>query len=237
LQLTMQPTDRATPTELLMTALGGFIASIYAPAVYLVIVAGTVHRQPTPHQTVCTFAIQAAAGFLMIQAINLSQKQNNLSLRLLPKGLVLSVAGAFFVFPMVFITTSVVQKIMDRMGASAPTEHPLLIVFQHPGSLDRALVILSAVILAPLFEELTFRAHLQTALGRITKHRWPAILIASVLFALIHQIWWMMPPLFVLAIGLGYVYDRSKNLWASVFMHASFNALSLAVEYYSMKHP
>ena len=38
-----------------------------------------------------------------------------------------------------------------------------------------------------------------------------------------------MPPLFVLAVGLGYVYERSGNLWMTVVAHALFNATQMAL--------
>jgi membrane protease YdiL (CAAX protease family) len=59
------------------------------------------------------------------------------------------------------------------------------------------------------------------------RHRWAAILVTSFLFAFIH----LMPDsflvLFVLAIGLGYVYERTGNLWASITLHAAFNCLNM----------
>jgi membrane protease YdiL (CAAX protease family) len=228
--------DRATPIELLIPALFGFCASIFAPALYFTIAIGKGHQQPTSHQTVCMYAIEAAAGLLAIQAMDFMQNRNNLRARQLPKGVFAGVVGACAVIPLVLAITLLVQGVMKEIGASPPQEHSLLLVFQQPSVIDRLLVILSAVILAPLFEELVFRAHLQSAIRRATTYPWVAVVIASVLFALVHEIWWMMPPLFVLAVGLGYVYERTRNIWATIFMHSAFNALSLTVEYISMKH-
>jgi hypothetical protein len=66
-----------------------------------------------------------------------------------------------------------------------------------------------------------------------SRARWAGIIIASALFALAHGVFWMMPPLFLLAICLGYTYERTGNLWASIVMHASFNAVSISVEYWT----
>jgi membrane protease YdiL (CAAX protease family) len=228
-------TGRASVTDLLLPAIAGFCASLFAPAVYYSLFVGHDHRQPTSHQTVCMFAASAAAGLLMIQSMDLAQHRNYLKSSQVPGGAMIGFIGALAVIPLVLAATAIIQEIMRRAGAAPPEEHQLLIVFQHPAVFDRLLVILSAVILAPLFEELTFRAHLQAAIRKITGAPWLAVVTASALFALVHGIWWMMPPLFVLALGLGYVYERTRNIWATIAMHALFNALSLTVEYISMK--
>ena len=62
-----------------------------------------------------------------------------------------------------------------------------------------------------------------------TRERWLAILISAAVFALLHgQIAWL-PVLFPLAVGLGWVYERTGNIWSDITMHAAFNAVSLTV--------
>jgi len=61
--------------------------------------------------------------------------------------------------------------------------------------------------------------------------RWVSVIITSVLFALLHPIW-MTPPIFVLAICLGYAYERTGNLWTSITMHAVFNTTSTVLYLY-----
>jgi membrane protease YdiL (CAAX protease family) len=59
--------------------------------------------------------------------------------------------------------------------------------------------------------------------------RWLVVLISSTLFALVHfngpnpEV---LPIIFTLALWLGYVYERTGNLWACMIMHAGFNAVS-----------
>jgi membrane protease YdiL (CAAX protease family) len=57
---------------------------------------------------------------------------------------------------------------------------------------------------------------------------WAAILLTSAVFASAHPRW-MWPAIFFLAIGLGYCYERTGNLWANITIHSLFNALSTAV--------
>lgn len=65
----------------------------------------------------------------------------------------------------------------------------------------------------------------------IRRRAWPswlAIVITSVLFAVIHPLW-TAPIIFVLSLILGYVYERTGNLWAAVALHAIFNTSSTAL--------
>jgi membrane protease YdiL (CAAX protease family) len=57
--------------------------------------------------------------------------------------------------------------------------------------------------------------------------RWSAVIITAVCFALVHRELAFMPPLFVLAVGLGYVYERTGNLWANIATHSLFNGLQI----------
>ena len=69
---------------------------------------------------------------------------------------------------------------------------------------------------------------LPPALPRRVWASWLAILITSILFAVIHPLW-TAPIIFVLAIVLGYVYERTGNLWASIALHAIFNTISTTI--------
>ncbi|MBX6313396.1 MAG: CPBP family intramembrane metalloprotease [Isosphaeraceae bacterium] len=54
-------------------------------------------------------------------------------------------------------------------------------------------------------------------------------LLTSLLFAAVHFAQWPAPiPLFLLALGLGYLYQRTGSLVAPIAMHASFNGISTA---------
>lgn len=95
-------------------------------------------------------------------------------------------------------------------------------------------LIISAVILAPLTEELLFRGVFQTSLLRVFKGaRWPALLIASVIFALLHisvvTSWQSLVPLFVLGLVFGYLYERTGSLITPILAHAVFNAANIAI--------
>jgi membrane protease YdiL (CAAX protease family) len=156
----------------------------------------------------------------------------------MPRGIVEGAIGIFIALPLVFWTGQLMELIYLLVRWRTPHVHDLLKTLQeHPSAQRTGLVILSAVVIAPLFEEFLFRGHLQTLLryffGKWLPKgvkgqgaAWGAILATSVIFALVHPLW-MAPMIFVLALCLGYAYERTGVLWVSVVMHALFNLLSI----------
>lgn len=103
--------------------------------------------------------------------------------------------------------------------------------FQHP--LYFFLSVISIVVLAPLIEEILFRGFLQTYVRRHLGVR-QAIVITSACFALFHYAAGqglgniaIILSLFVLALFLGFVYEKQGSLFASISLHALFNAVSV----------
>lgn len=91
----------------------------------------------------------------------------------------------------------------------------------------KLLLIFSAVVMAALSEELFFRGILQSFLRRHMKG-WLAILIASAVFMMFHYSMVQdLPSLFLLAVALGYSYERTGRLLAPIVVHALFNAVSI----------
>lgn len=87
---------------------------------------------------------------------------------------------------------------------------------------------ISAVLLAPVAEELFFRGLLQTVVVNITRSRWAAISIASLAFALVHlQQPYAMPALGLLSVLLGFAYERTGSLLPPIAIHALFNLRTL----------
>jgi membrane protease YdiL (CAAX protease family) len=59
--------------------------------------------------------------------------------------------------------------------------------------------------------------------------RWAAVLVTAAIFAGVHRVPAFFPPLFVLAVALGYVYERTGNLFVSMTTHALFNSLQIVL--------
>lgn len=132
--------------------------------------------------------------------------------------------------PLVYGVQIVVSKFWP------PLEHPLakLVSEQNSPALV-ALAALSAIVVAPLSEELLFRVILQGWLERVMRRRWRAwraahrvlpILISSALFAVMHQ-GADRVALFVLALFLGFLYRQTHRIFPSLVVHACINALAV----------
>ncbi len=92
------------------------------------------------------------------------------------------------------------------------------------------LLIAAVVLAAPIAEEIAFRAFLQTAVLRLTRRAWPAIIIASAVFTLVHSVEpYAWPTIFVFSLCLGVAYERRRNLGVPIAMHALFNAANVAL--------
>jgi hypothetical protein len=108
--------------------------------------------------------------------------------------------------------------------------HPLLRILEKAGPGWTAAAVFSAVVLAPLAEELFFRGLLQSLLRR-RFGPWPAVLTTAAVFAAVHYSTpQAVPALAALGIVLGYNYERTGRLFAPILLHAIFNALNIAVK-------
>jgi membrane protease YdiL (CAAX protease family) len=90
--------------------------------------------------------------------------------------------------------------------------------------LPRLLLLVSLTLAAPLTEELFFRRFLYRSL-RARMALWKALLISSVLFALVHP---FFPTAFITGLLLAWCYEKHGNLGINVLMHAMLNSLILA---------
>ncbi|MDO4732705.1 MAG: CPBP family intramembrane metalloprotease [Bacillota bacterium] len=108
----------------------------------------------------------------------------------------------------------------------------LLILDQANTPLKMFLVFIQLLILAPLGEELLFRAFLYPALLKRLKI-WPAILLSSLIFAALHLNLAAFLPLFIGGLGFNIIYARWGNLLYCAVAHAIWNGVSLLVYFLS----
>lgn len=138
--------------------------------------------------------------------------------------------------PLVMAATLVVSGIALLAGVETPAiAHAALTRMRAEASpVTLAILIASAVVVAPLLEEVVFRGLLQTALLKVAggERRWVVIAFASGLFAVTHMgaaVWQSLAALFALSVILGYLYEKTGSLWPSILCHAGFNAYNVAV--------
>ena len=97
----------------------------------------------------------------------------------------------------------------------------------HPQLSVRMLIIITAVVIVPVCEEMLFRGLFQTMFCSFTGRPWLSILMSSGLFTMVHGNAGHWPALFVLAICMGYSYEKSGSLFRPIFIHSLFNTTAI----------
>ncbi len=97
---------------------------------------------------------------------------------------------------------------------------------------DKATMIVLAVIMAPIFEEIVFRGIIQKGLINKGMNPATAIIIASVVFGLVHANPWQFVGAVLLGCVLGFVYDMTKSLLLPILLHAFNNLCSSILIFY-----
>jgi len=94
-------------------------------------------------------------------------------------------------------------------------------------TLGLVLAALMLVVVGPFVEECVFRGALLRGLkARI--RAWPAIVAQALLFAAFHRSWWLVVPITILGLALGWLAHSRRSLWPAIALHASYNALTFA---------
>jgi membrane protease YdiL (CAAX protease family) len=130
------------------------------------------------------------------------------------------------------ITATITVALAETLLGHAPPEAEQV----DPCVRGSALVLLGPVVIlmAPLAEEIFFRGFLFRGLRRRLRF-WPAALISGFAFGLVHiapvtarqaaGTALIAPALFVVGMGLAFVYERRKSLLAPITAHAVFNVV------------
>ena len=130
--------------------------------------------------------------------------------------------GWLMVMPPVVLTGWLMGKLVGDPGGSNPL---LEMVLRSDNPWALVLLALTAVVLAPLFEELVFRGVLLPVLARVLGRGW-GVVISGLVFAVAHLSIGELPPLLVLGIGLALLRLSSGRLLPCVLMHALWNAIT-----------
>lgn len=164
-----------------------------------------------------------------------SQPKGRINTKALP--LISAVKKSFYLFlkylPLIWVCAFfwdlIVQQAVDFGWIEAAPEQAIVTLFTQGGEpIPMALLALSAVFLAPIVEELVFRA----GIYRFFKSQFSitlATVFSSTLFALIHFNLASFLPLMIVGAVMAYVYEKEGNILVPICFHAFFNLLSLTL--------
>ena len=146
-----------------------------------------------------------------------------------PTSMLITGAVTFLVsLPFLLLSANLWELLLKQLGL--PTERQSLVgMFANADSpVLLAIMILLAVVIAPLTEELVFRAGLFRFLrGRVP--RWVALAGPGLIFASLHVNWVTLEgltsfaPLVVLAVLFSLAYERTGSIGTPIVAHALFN--------------
>lgn len=138
------------------------------------------------------------------------------------------------VFPLMLGVIFIAEFFTSLIPISGPVFGPLYEYFSEMmEQLTSSLwgMILMAVLMAPVFEEIVFRGIIQKGLINRGYSAKAAIWIAAFLFGLVHANPWQFVGAVLLGAAIGYVYERTKSLFLAILLHMFNNALAAVLIY------
>ena len=129
---------------------------------------------------------------------------------------------------MVLPLVSLVGWLQGQLWSDPGGSNPLLdLVLRSHDPAALACFAVTAVVLAPLFEETIFRGVLLPVASRELGAGW-GVMVSAAVFAVAHLSLGELPPLFMLGLGLGWLRWSGGRLGSCVLMHALWNGLTFS---------
>lgn len=134
-----------------------------------------------------------------------------------------------FIFPLMLGMMLIAEFVTGLVPISGPFFGPLYEFFtqlMEQLSQSNLVLVISAVIMAPIFEEIVFRGIIQK--GLINRGTKPinAIWISAIVFGLVHANPWQFVGAVLLGYVMGLVYYKTKSLLMPILLHAFNNGIS-----------
>ncbi len=163
------------------------------------------------------------------------QTRKPLNFSLSPKNL-----GTYLlIFPMMLGMIFIAEFITNQIPIKGPFFGPMYDIFSEmmeQMTSDTATMVLLAVFMAPLFEEIVFRGIIQKGLINKGWNPQVAIWTSALFFGLVHGNPWQFVGAVLLGFVMGTVYHRTKSLLLPILLHAFNNLLStLLVKFYGIE--
>ncbi len=141
-------------------------------------------------------------------------------------------AWTYCVAGVVFVPAALVWAlILQGMGTEPVTQGPVQDVVESTSNTVPILMLIFGTLVAPFTEECIFRGMLYPGLKRALGGRknaaiWGAVIVSAI-FAAVHANLYAAVPLFVLAMVLNWVFEKTNSLAACVIAHALHNGITM----------
>jgi membrane protease YdiL (CAAX protease family) len=139
-----------------------------------------------------------------------------------PRPFQAAVATFLIALPVITLLGYAWKGCLQLCGIETP-EQDMVDIFRQADSPEKLLLLVGlAVIVAPLTEEIIFRAGLFRYL-RTRVPRWVALLVPSAIFAMLHSNAVAFLPLFALGVLFSLAYERTGRISVTIIAHGLFN--------------
>ncbi|MGC4015769.1 MAG: CPBP family intramembrane metalloprotease [Luteolibacter sp.] len=128
---------------------------------------------------------------------------------------------------MIALDSAGYMKWAESLGGGAQDTVKLLKESNDPVILGLMAVI--AVLVAPLCEEIIFRGYLYPVAKRFAG-AWPAAIFSALVFGAAHGNLTALLPLFLLALLLVWLYEKTGSLWSTIAVHCCFNGATVLIQ-------
>lgn len=185
----------------------------------------------------CTGAIAGIAIIIFLARGRFARRLKGFGLdaKTIHKDFFAAVLNLLSVWPLVLLTivlTTFFGQLIWGQDFHLQQHEELKTIIAHPHLPLRVLIIITSIVVVPAFEEMLFRGLLQTMFRSFLGRPWLSIALSSGLFATVHANAGHWPALFVLAVCLGYSYEKSGSLFRPIFIHSLFNAITITAALY-----
>ncbi len=121
------------------------------------------------------------------------------------------------------------KQLLDKLFGELKQQEAVDLLQRSNDTALLASMAIMACIVAPVAEEVIFRGYIYPTMKRFTNIKFASI-ASSLFFAAIHVNVQSLAPLFILALILVYVYERTSSLWTPILLHMAFNSSTVLIQ-------
>lgn len=203
-----------------------FLVCVFCgPVIMMVIGSAFLHARPMSADSKILFlGVVSQIGFLLgvVVFYAMCDRATTGRMRLDSRSIRAGVVTFLILLPIILVTSIAWQWLLEIRGVPVEKQElvELLMRIESPAMI--AVLVIFATVVAPIAEELIFRAglfrYLRTRVSRPT-----ALIVPALLFAGMHYSVATFMPLFVLALIFSLAYERTGNIAVTIVAHGLFN--------------
>ena len=183
--------------------------------------------------TVSFHGVAVVAFFLFLKVHHISWREiSGLETTRWQRQLLLIAVALGAALPVMFGLKFASEWLMHQFGWTVEDQGAVQVILNARSVGIKIYLGFFTVVMAPLAEEFVFRGLLFSSAKKLG---WPVSgwILVSLLFALIHASAPIFLPLFVFALALTWLYEKTEGLLAPVVAHSLFNAANVIVLFFS----